>query len=136
MWELISVPASEIESDTSQWSQEHWKPKIRIVGKYGDDDYEVVVDSSYLLWLKFWQYQMNLDYKPTQPEERRKAIYGTYNATRKARDQWLQHAANVIRTEHQPEVQQAYRDHARLNGLHEELARAILSHDIFVCTLS
>ncbi len=76
---------------------------------------------------------MNLEYNPTQSEERRKAIYGTYNATRKARNQWLQHAANVIRSGHQPEVEQAYHDHARLNDLHEELARAILSHDISVC---
>jgi hypothetical protein len=111
-WELVSVPASEIESDTSQWSQERSKPEVRIIGKYGGNDYEVVIDPSYLLGLKFRQCQMNLDYNPTQPGERRKAIYGTYNATRKARDQWLQHAANV---------------------LHEELARAILSHDISVC---
>lgn len=72
---------------------------------------------------------MNLDYNPTQPGETQKAIYGINNATRKVRDQWLQHAADVIRSERRPEVEQAYRNHARLNGLHEELARAILIYE-------
>jgi hypothetical protein len=75
---------------------------------------------------------MNLDYNPTQPGERQKAIYGINNATRKARDQWLQRVVGVIRSGHQPEVDEAYRDHARSHGLHEELARAILIHDIEV----
>jgi hypothetical protein len=76
---------------------------------------------------------MNLDYNPTQPQ---KAIYGTYNTTRRARDQWLQHAADVICSGHQPEqAEQAYRHFARSNGFHEELARAILVHDISVSLL-
>ena len=73
---------------------------------------------------------MNLDYNPTQPVE----SCGTSktNAIRKARDEWLQHAADVIRSGYQPEIEQAFLDHAGLNGLHEELARAILVHDIKV----
>jgi hypothetical protein len=79
---------------------------------------------------------MNLNYNPTQPGERQKAIYGTHNATRKARDHWLQHAADVICSGHQPEqAEQAYRHFARSNGLHEELARAILVHNISVSLL-
>jgi hypothetical protein len=75
---------------------------------------------------------MNLDYNPIQPGEREKAIYGINNATRKARDRWLQRAVDVICSEHQPKIEQVYRDHARLNGFHEELVRAILIHDIRV----
>ena len=50
----------------------------------------------------------------------------------KARAWWLQRTANLIRSERHPEAEQAYRDHTRSNGLHEELARAILIHDISV----
>ena len=103
-----------------------------MVGKYNDDAYEVVVDRIYLPGLEFRKCQMNLDYKPTQPGKKQIATYGIYNATRKARDQWLQHAANVIRSGHNPEIEQAYCDHARLTGLREELARAILIRDIRV----
>ena len=78
---------------------------------------------------------MNLDYNPIQPGERQKAVYGRQNATRKARDQWLQHAADVICSGQQPEVEQAYRHLAWSNALHEELARAILIHDISVSLL-
>jgi hypothetical protein len=75
---------------------------------------------------------MDLKYNPTQPGERQKARYGICNATRKARDQWVQDAVDVIYSEPHPAVEQAYRDHARSNNLHEELARAILIHDISV----
>jgi hypothetical protein len=105
-----------------------------VIGKY-EDAYEVAIDPLYLPGLKSRQFQMNLAYSPTQPGETQKAIYGTYNATRKARDQWLQHAAAVICSVHQQEVEQAYRHFAPSNGLHEELARAILVHDISVSLL-
>lgn len=86
-WKLVNVPASEIESDTSPWSQEKSKPEICIIGKYGDDAYEVAIDPPYFLGLKFRQCRMD---DPTQPGETQKAIYGTYNATRKAHHQWLE----------------------------------------------
>ncbi len=78
---------------------------------------------------------MNVDYNPTQPGEKQKEIYGICIATRKARDQWLQRAADFIRSEHQPEAERAYRHFALSNGLHEQLARAILIHDISVSLL-
>jgi hypothetical protein len=78
---------------------------------------------------------MNLDYNPTEAGKRQKAVYGTNKATRKARDQWLQHAVDVIYSEHQSEAGRAYRHFARSKGLHEELARAILIHDILVSIL-
>lgn len=73
---------------------------------------------------------MNLAYNPTQPEERQKDVYGTDNATRKVRNQWIKHAARVIRSGYPPEIEQAYYELAILNGLREELARAILIEDI------
>jgi hypothetical protein len=75
---------------------------------------------------------MNLDYNPTQPGERQKAIYGTDNATRKARHQWLIRAADVIRFGPCPQVEPIYRNIARKNRLYEELQRAILAVDIGV----
>lgn len=131
-WKIVSVPATEIESDTSQWSLEISKPEVCIIGKYSDDAYEVAVDPLQLLGLRFRHCHMNLDYNPTQPGETQKAIYGINNATKKARDQWLQRVVGVIRSGHQPELDKAYRDHARSNDLEEELARAILIHDIRV----
>jgi hypothetical protein len=79
--------------------------------------------------------EMNLDYNPTQPGERQKAIYGIYVATRKALDQWIQHAVHMIYSEPQPEVRRAYRHFARSKGFYEKLARAILAHDISVSLL-
>ena len=52
------------------------------------------------------------------------------------RNQWPQHAAGLIRSEHQPEIGQACRQAARSNGFYEELARAILVHDISVSLVS
>ncbi len=76
-------------------------------------------------------FQWKIDYNPIQPGETQKAIYGN-DATRVARDQWLQQAADVICSVHQPEAAQAYRHLVRSNGLHEELARAILCYVISV----
>jgi len=133
-WELVSVPASEIKSDTSQWCNGKSIPGICNVGTHCDDVYDFI-DPSDLQVLKFLQCQMNLDYNPTQPGEGQKAVYGKINLNRKARRRWLQHAADVICSGRQLEVEQAYRQLARSNGLHEELARAILVHDISVSLL-
>jgi hypothetical protein len=59
-------------------------------------------------------------------------VRGFKNANNRSR--WLQHAAVVIRSGHL-EIGQAYRDHARWNGLHEALDRAILVLDISVSLL-
>lgn len=45
---------------------------------------------------------------------------------------WLERSADIIRSKRHPEAEQAYRDQAQSNGLHEELARAILFHYISV----
>lgn len=133
---VISVSALEIDSHTSKWCQEKSKPGICVIGKHDDDAYEVIIDPAYLPGLKALKLQMNLDYDPIQPGEKLKAIYGTYNATRRAINQWLQRAIRVIYSEQQPEAGPAYRHFARLKGLHEELAREILAHDISVSLLS
>ena len=78
---------------------------------------------------------MDLDYDPIQPKEGQKAVYGRNNAIGKARDRWLQRAAGVISSGQWPEVEQAYRQFARSNGFQEELARAVLIHDISVSLL-
>jgi hypothetical protein len=111
------------------------EPGIYVTRKYGDNDYEVVINPACFPRLKFSKLEMNLDYDPTQPGERQKTIYGIYDAARKARDQWLQHAVHVIYSVPQPEVRQAYRHFARSKGFYEKLARAILAHDISVSLL-
>lgn len=131
-WILASVPASEIESETSQWRREQSKGAVYIIGKYNDDVHEVIIDPVYLPGLKFRRLQFNLEYDPIQLEERQKAVYGTYHAAGKARDRWLQHAVDAIRSKPYREVEDAYHHSARLNGLHEALARAILVRDISV----
>ena len=73
---------------------------------------------------------MNLDYNPTHLGESHDV--GTTNPIREIRDEWLRHAAYVIRSGYRLEIEQAFFNHARSNGLHEELARAILVHDIQV----
>ena len=75
---------------------------------------------------------MKLDYNPIEPGERQKAIYGINNATRKARKQWLQHAADVICSGQHSKVEQAFYQLARSNGVHEELSRAILGRNTSV----
>jgi hypothetical protein len=135
-WKLVRVPASEIDSDTSQWYEEKSKPGIYVIGKCGDDDaYEVAIDPPYLPGLKVRQFKMNLDHNPTKPGERQKNVFGIYHATRKVRARWLRRAANVIRSEHPPEVEHTFRHVAQSNGLQEPLARAILVHDISVSSL-
>lgn len=75
---------------------------------------------------------MNLDHDPIHPGERQINVFGIHNATRRVRDRWLRHAANVIRSEHPPEVEWTFRYLARSNGVQEQLERAILVHDISV----
>jgi hypothetical protein len=70
--------------------------------------------------------------QPTIMGERQKSIYGTDNATRKARYQWLIRAADVIRFGPCPQVEPIYRNIARKNRTYEELQRAILALDIKV----
>jgi hypothetical protein len=130
-WKLVSIPASKIDSDTSSWFQEKPDSGI-IIGKYGGDNYEAAVDASCLSKLEVSQRHINLEYNPTQPEERQKAVYGTPTTTRKARDRWLLHAADVIYSTSRLEIKQAPCNHARRYGLHGELARAILIHKISV----
>ena len=129
-WKLVSVAISDFDSESSPWYREKSKPGICVMWRCDDDFYEVAIDPVYLPGLRFRQCQMNLDYNPTQPVE--SCGTGKTNAIRKARDEWLQHAADVIRSGYRPEIEQAFLDHAGFNGLHEELARAILVHDIKV----
>ena len=118
------MPGSAIESDTFQLPQEQSKPEVSITQNLGDGIFNVATNLPYLLELN--------DFDPTQPGEREKAVYGMNNTTRKARDRWLRHTAAVIRSGHQSEVQQAYRDFAQSKGLHVELAREILIYDVEV----
>lgn len=73
---------------------------------------------------------MNLDYNPAHLGESHDV--GTTKAIREVRDEWLRHAADVVRSGYRLEIEQAFFDHARSSGLHEELTRAILVHDIKV----
>ena len=130
-WKLVSVPADEIESNTSLWSQR--ESDVRVVRKYRDA-YEVVIDPLHVQRLQVWGFPMDLLYEPTEPIQTQIHVYGKIEATRKARHQWLQHAADVIRSNDHVEVEPAYRSHALSLGLGEELARAILVHDIRVIT--
>lgn len=45
---------------------------------------------------------------------------------------WFERTADLIRSKRHPEAEQAYRDQTQSDGLHEELARAILIHNISV----
>jgi hypothetical protein len=130
-WKLVSIPASKIDSDTSSWFQEKPDSGI-IIGKYGGDNYEAAVDASCLSKLEASQRHINLEYNPTQPEERQKAVYGTPTTTRKARDRWLLHAADVIYSTSSLEIVQAVCEHVRRYSLQGELARAILIRNISV----
>ena len=106
------------------------------MGKHDDDSYEVAIDPPYLLGLRFRQCQMIPYHNPTQPGEIQKAIYGINNATKRARDHWLQHATDIIRSKHKREIKLAFFNRAQSYGLYEELARTILIHDIRVSYLS
>ena len=130
---LVGVPTAEVEFEPSHWRQEQLKGTVYIVGKH-NDVYEIIIDPVYLPRLKY-QYQhlglnLDLDYNPTSPRERQKDVYGMQKASKDARTLWLCYAAQMVRSEKHPEVQPAYQHFARLNGLHEALARAIIVYDI------
>ena len=129
-WKLVSVATDELDSELSPWYREKSKSGICVIGRFHNDFCEVAIDPVYLPSLKFRQFKMNLDYNPTHLGESHDV--GTTNPIREIRDEWLRHAAHVIRSGYRLEIEQAFFNHARSNGLHEELARAILVHDIQV----
>ena len=120
-----------MELETSHWRQEQSNGTVYIVGKH-NDVYEIIIDPVYLLRLKYQyrHFELNLEYNPTNPRERQKDVYGIKKASEDARTLWLCHAAHKIRSEKHPEVHPAYRHFARLNGLHEALARATIVYDV------
>ena len=73
---------------------------------------------------------MNLNYNPIEPGEGHKAVNGINYATQKARDQWLQHATDIVCSEQEPEVEQAFYELARIHGIRGKLVKAILERDI------
>jgi hypothetical protein len=131
LWTLASVPASEVEVETSQWHQKQSNGTIYIVEKY-NHAYEVIINPAYLPGLKDRKLELNLKYKPTQPGETQRAVYRTQKATKDARSTWLRYAVHKISSKDHSKVQSAYRYFARLNGLHEALAREILIYNISI----
>lgn len=108
------------------------KSSICIVGKYGGDVFEVVVQRSYLSKLNEGQLQVNVDYDPTLPEAAERNVYGISKAKQKARGRWLRRVIRVSSSTHSPEVKQVCYDFTRSKGLQEELDRTLLIDDILV----
>lgn len=72
------------------------------------------------------------DFRPPEPDEREKDVYGIIHATGKAHAPWLILAANAICFGEDPKAAQAYRDWARSYMLLPKLERQALICDIEV----
>lgn len=132
-WEFGCVPANQIESSRNKRHQIKWQPGIYVTDKSdGDGFYEVVVHPLYLPWLSDHGFELNLNYNPTKPRDKKKSAYGTEEATRRACDYFLNNAVTVIHSGCGPGLEKCYRDVALKYGLEIPLERAILSYDILV----
>ena len=131
-WRLASVPASDIDSISSPWYQAQEKGGIYKVGKHNEDAYEIAIDLCFLPWLLSKKLPMELDHTPIQLKQGVKALYGTQHAKRQAATEFLQRAAQVLRSPCPPGVKEIYRQFAREHHLHERLDRLLLSYDISV----
>ena len=94
-----------------------------------------IVERSYLTTLFHDKAPLIFEYDPIQVREAEKNIYGAIKAKKRARGRWLRKDAEVFSSEYEPEAMQACHDHARLQGLEEELTGMILMRDIPVSAL-
>ena len=90
---LPAFQRAKVEVETSQWHQEQSNGTIYIVGEY-NHAYEVIINPAYLSALIDRKLGLNLKYKPTQPGDRQRAVYGIQKATKDAHSLWLRHAAH------------------------------------------
>lgn len=94
---LVCAPADQIKSCNSRWLSS--EPKINVAKKIEDSRfYEVVIDTSYLEWLDFLGYKLNLNYNPAAPTKENILIHGTWEATKIAQTGFLHNAVNEIRS--------------------------------------
>lgn len=105
-WECVELPGGEVNADTSQDPHE-------------DDDIPACLSETN-------------DFRPLEPDEREKDVYGIIYATGKAHDRWLILATEAICFGDDPKAAQAYRDWARAYRLLPKLERQVLIHDIEV----
>ncbi|KAL9591659.1 MAG: hypothetical protein Q9179_007502, partial [Wetmoreana sp. 5 TL-2023] len=103
-WECVESPGGEVNAGTSQ-------------GPHEDDDIPACLSETN-------------DFRPPEPDEREKDVYGIIYATRKAHDRWLILATEAICFGDDPKAAQAYRDWARAYKLLPKLERQVLIHDI------
>lgn len=122
-WRVITISSSvPVIQDESKW---------RLTKLFNDGSCDVVVEADYLSELEARGF--SLEYQnPLEPDEKQVAIHGVATARIRHRKQWSISTAEVIRLQNNRHVEQAYRQFARSNGLHEALNRAILFHDISV----
>ena len=81
------------------------------------------------------EFQLEVDYNPSQPAEADVRIHGIIEAKRRAQVGFLSNAVKAIRSGWGTGPEQCYRDAARSSGLGAALERAILNWDIQVSYL-
>jgi hypothetical protein len=133
------VGRDEIEPQDSEWAKIGSAPGIYILGKRYDRFYEVLVDPSYLPWLRRHNYRF-LDkfyfeacfcYDPTQPTEAEVEVYGVWAAARRFHARFLENAFKAIWSRGSLGLESCLRSIA-LSTLQIPLEWAILCRDILV----
>ena len=124
-WKIVSVAASDMDSNDSPWAEERLKQDICHICECKDDFYVVAIDRIYLSGLRQRGCQMTEYDPPVQSSAGERNVYGTRRADKKVEDAWLQHAAATICREQRLEVKLAYLELAQSISLRARLQERI-----------
>jgi hypothetical protein len=136
------VATDKIELEDSGWAQIASTPGIYVLGKRLDGFYEVVIDESYIPWLRRHNY-LFLDkaefeflfcYDPTQPTKTEVDVYGAWGARRRSYIRFLENAFKAIWSRRSKGLKLCLRSIAP-PYLETALERVILNNDILVIPL-
>jgi hypothetical protein len=136
------VTTDEIEADNSDWAKIASTPGICVLGKRCDSFYEVIVDESYIPWLRHHnflfldkaEFEFLFCYDPTQPTKIEVDVYGVLEARRRSYVRFLENAFKAIWSRRSKGLKLCLRSIAP-PYLETALEWAILSNDIRVISL-
>lgn len=133
------MAAGELEQEDSGWAKIKSTPGIYVFSQRSDGFYEVVVDKSYISWLRQHNFRF-LDkakfecvfrYDPTQPTEAEFKVYGIHEARKKSHNRFLYNAFKAIWSRWSRGLELCLRSIAP-SHLQTALEWAILDRDILV----